>query len=694
MRPDVRAGLLAAGVVALGLVDIGTRTFATNDEARFPVLGQSLLSGGHWLVPSLNGIAYVNKPPLLAWAIAAVSWPAGHVTQLTAVMPSVVAGLVTVLMVYRLGRELWNTTTGRYAAAIAATTQGLFVHARLAMPDMMLTAFAAIAFWALQRMRRRRGSLEWLVFYAAVAGGFWTKGAAGLMPLGIAVGYALMRRGVEPMGWLRLGPGLGVFGLLLAPWTLFASVRDGDAVHQTVFLDYVRWYLPQRLSIVTILTPLQHALSVAFPWTWLAPFALYDAWRLRRGRGAERDAVVLALFWAAAVLAMVSVSHQQRLRYYVPLVPPLSLLLGWWLATAVVQCRRLTLWPLRATAALYGTVAAVAVAWSLAQGRLLADASAMLPTSTWQATLTVIAAGTVVVAMEVGLRGHRLRRALPLAVVGAAVLVASLHHAEEARRNAAHDYTGLARLAHQLRQAGAPVATLGVPVLPVAFYVGERVADLTPEAQARIGRAAFAGDTALVIADERRLGDAGEALTIGARATLGRQRVVIARVRAATADQATAALGAAIRRPATSSPLVSRHIAFELLSLIVALAAVVARGYVVRHGGDRVVISVAETTAILALASFPGHWLVFAGGVAAAAICAYVRWRRPALSPRPHDLVGALLLLALPLDVLEDVLQGTPIAVDPIWIASAIGGFALITARRVYFSFRSSHGAA
>ena len=62
MRPDVRAGLLAAGVVALALVDIGTRTFATNDEARFPVLGQSLLSGGHWLVPSLNGIAYVNKP--------------------------------------------------------------------------------------------------------------------------------------------------------------------------------------------------------------------------------------------------------------------------------------------------------------------------------------------------------------------------------------------------------------------------------------------------------------------------------------------------------------------------------------------------------------------------------------------------------------------------------------------------------
>lgn len=683
-RPRAHAGWVpAAGVVLLALVDVGTRTLATNDEARFPVLAQYLLADGNWLVPSLNGVPYVNKPPLLAWAIALVSWPIGHVTQLTAVIPSVLAGLVTVLMVYRLGRELWNTTTGRYAAAIAATTQGLFVHARLPMPDMMMTAFAAVSLWALNRMRRRPRSFGWLVFYFAVAAGFWTKGAAGLMPLGVALGYALLRRRAEPMRWLRPVPGLVVLGLLLVPWTLFATVREGDAVHRTLAVDYLRWYLPQGLSIATVVTPLEHVLSITFPWMWLVPFALYDAWRLRRGRGAEREAVILILFWAAAVFAMVCISHQQRLRYYVPLVPPLSLLLGWWLAAAVVHWRSVTLWPLRWTAALCGAAAALAIAWSVAQGRLLPEAWAILPTSRWQAAVTVAAAGTMIVAMEIGLRSRRVRRAFPVAAVAAAVLVATLQHAEETRRNAAHDYPTLVRLAQQVRDPNETVATLGVPALPIAFYLGDRVTDLTPEARARIGRAALAHDTALIVTEEAQLRARGEPAGIVARAALGRQDVVVAHVTVRRSEIDTALpIGPTQHRPVSAPPR-SRHVAVELMCLIVALGAIAARTYAIRHGATTSLVYGMEAITILALASFPAHWLVFAGGVVVAGVCGYVRWHRPAFAGHPHELVGALLLLALPLDILEDVLQGSPVKADAVWLFTAAVGLVLISWTRL-----------
>jgi 4-amino-4-deoxy-L-arabinose transferase-like glycosyltransferase/membrane-associated phospholipid phosphatase len=671
----MRAGwVLAGGVVVLSLVDVGTRVLATDDEACFPVLAQSLLggAGGHWLVPSLNGAPYVNKPPLLAWAIVAASWPVGQVTQLTAIIPSVLAGLVTVLLVYRLGRELWNTTAGRYAAAIAATTQGLFLHARLAMPDMMMTAFAALGFWALQRMRRRPDTLVWLVFYAAVAAGFWTKGPAGLMPLGIAIGYALWRRRAEPVRWLRLAPGLAVLALMLAPWPIVAAVRETDAMHRTFAVDYLLWYAPQRLSIMTVVTPLQHALGVLFPWVWLAPFAVHDAWRMRRGRGAERDAVLLVLVWAAAAFAMVAVSHQQRVRYYLPLVPPLSLLLGWWLATAAVQWRRVTLWPLRWTAAGGGVVSAVAVAWSLAQGRRAPEALAVLPTSPWQLVLIVAAAVTLVAGMEIGLCGRRLGRAFPVAAVAAALLVASLHHAEETRRNATENYAKLARTTQRVHAPGEPVATLGVPALPVAFYLGERVIDLASEADAR-------ADVGLVVADARRLAERGTPARVAARAMLGRREVVVARL-GETGDE----VGAIARTPiSTPRPLLSRHIAFELVCVLVALAGIVGRTRAVRHGAPTAVVFLAEAVVILALASFPAHLAVFVLGLLAVAGCGYVRWRHPALVGRPHEMAGALFVLALLLDILEDVLQGKPVTADPVWMLAALLGLVLITWARV-----------
>jgi 4-amino-4-deoxy-L-arabinose transferase-like glycosyltransferase/membrane-associated phospholipid phosphatase len=680
-RPVARMRWLAwVCAVVLAAIDVGARTLTNNDEARFPVLAQFILGGGDWLVPSLNGVPYVNKPPLLAWVIAAASWPIGHVTQLTAVIPSVLAGLITVIVVYRLGRELWNPTTGRYAAAIVATTQGLFIHSRVPMPDMMLTAFGALSLWALHRMRRRQPGLAWLAFYAALAAGFWTKGPAGLMPLGVALGYALLRRRVEPIGWLRLGPGVLVLAGLLAPWVLAASLREAEAVHTTVAVDYVLWYVPQHLSIMTLLTPIEHLISVMVPWAWLAPFALYDAWQLRRGKGAEREAVVLVLLWIVAVFALVSVSQQQRVRYYVPLVPPVSLLLGWWLGTAVVQRRTLSLWPFRWTAALLGTGAAIAVVWSAAQGHLLRDAWVMLPTSTGQTALVIVAGATVIIATELGLRTQRLTRAVPIAVVAAAVFLAALNHAEQRQHNAAADFPAMVRLAAQQRAAGQRIATAGIPALPVAFYLGEPVTELAPDALARGGSAE--PGTIVMVADSVALDQETASIGVLDRRPLGRQQVVIGRVTGPLASRPPAtASGPASRSVARTSNHV-RHLAFELLCLVIALAAVVGRTRALRHGTPTAVYA-AEAIIILALASFPADVWMFVAGLVAAGSYAYLRWRRLALPDSPHVWAAVLLMLALPLDVLDDMLQGHAFTVDPVWLISALLGAALLTWSRL-----------
>jgi 4-amino-4-deoxy-L-arabinose transferase-like glycosyltransferase len=662
--------VVGALVLLLATTDLGRRTFTNNDEARFPVLAQQMIESGQWLLPSLNGAPYVNKPPLLAWLIVLVSSLLGQVTLLTAVVPSAAAGLATVFIIYRLGAELWNVTAGRYAAIIAATTQGFYVYERLAMPDMLLTAFAAGSVWALTRMYRHPDGHAWIGFYAALAGGFWVKGPAGLMPLVFAVAFAVVQRRVRPVSWLRFARGMVTLGVLIAPWWIMAASREAPTLQRTVAFDYLLWYLPRQLSPMFFITPVQHTLSLVFPWAWFLPFALYDAWRFGRGRGSERDAVTLVLVWAAAVFIMVFPSHQQRIRYHLPLVPPLALLLGWWLAGVTLKWRTVTLWPLRWTAALFATVVATGLVRSAAHGRVLADVRTALPLFPVEAALAGVAAATVVIALEIGLRYRRVERAFVIAGVAAATFVTLIYHGQVERVNAKYDYVPVLGQIAAARQGGESVSTWNVHPLPLAFYLGEPVTDLAgPDRSVHARR--NADEATIVVTDDRLLPRLEEtsAPVIVAHAKLGRQTVTIARA-TLPPDHSVFARAALTDEP----PDLSRHLALELMCVGVAVAGMILRAYAIGHGGSPTSILSSESVIILALAAFPGHWAVFALGLAAVALYWYRRRHRAAVAVPNAYAVGTVLVAPLPLDILEDILGGAHVAVDPLWTMTAAIG--------------------
>jgi hypothetical protein len=74
---------------------------------------------------------------------------------------------------------------------------------------------------------------------------------------------------------------------------------------------------------------------------------------------------------------------------------------------------------------------------------------------------------------------------------------------------------------------------------------------------------------------------------------------------------------------------------------------------------------------------------MFVAGVVATGSYAYLRWRRLALPDSPHVWAAALLMLALPLDMLDDMLQGHAFTADPVWLISALLGAALLTWSRL-----------
>jgi 4-amino-4-deoxy-L-arabinose transferase-like glycosyltransferase len=455
-------------------VDLGQRILATNDEARFPLLAQDMLTRGAWFFPQLNGVAYNAKPPLLVWLIALASWPAGAVTQLTAVLPSAAAGVGLALVVYAAGRAMFGVEAGRLAALALVTTQGWVLHSRVPMPDMLMTLFLTAAVAMLWPMTRGRSGPWWLGFYGAAGAAFWAKGWAALAALAVAVAWAAASRRAGRWRALRLPAGLLLLAAIIAPWYLGKLLLERAAMGQVFVQDSLLWYLPRSPNV--LIGPPQHLFGILFPWALVAPLAAWQAVRAIREDRAERDGLLFLLVWSLALLVCFGIAEQQRLRYYLPLAPPAALLVGWWGARAVETRGGAGGVPWRVYAVI-GAVLAVSAALSLALRRTWLHATHVsFPTSALEVVTVAGGLLLMIAALVHGVRRGGLPRAFAVAWLGAALSVAGAYHWELERRNAAYDYPRVRAEARRLLPETPVVAAWGIYELPFSFYLGRRVA--------------------------------------------------------------------------------------------------------------------------------------------------------------------------------------------------------------------------
>ena len=62
--------LVAAAIMApvwFFLNGLGSFPLRDNNEGLYAEIAREMLVDGHWIVPHLNGVPYIEKPPLLYW---------------------------------------------------------------------------------------------------------------------------------------------------------------------------------------------------------------------------------------------------------------------------------------------------------------------------------------------------------------------------------------------------------------------------------------------------------------------------------------------------------------------------------------------------------------------------------------------------------------------------------------------------
>ncbi len=329
-------GGLAVLIAVIWLVTLGSRPLFNPDEGRYAEIPREMLAGESWIIPHLDGLAYIEKPPLQYWATAAALRVFGP-RVFAARLYTALCALLTVAIVWVAAQRLWGVAAAWRVAAVLSSTLLFVVLGQLLTLDMSLTCYMTLAlagFLLAQplpgRAQRPASSRRWmLVAWAAAALGVLTKGlVAAAIPAAVLLLYSLYSRDFSP--WRRLHPllGLPVFLAITVPWFWLAQ-RDLPDFAEFFFIhEHVSRYL----------TPSAHREEVwwffgavfllgSTPWTVSAVRVVATGWVRRAPRG-QFDPALFLWIWAVFIGVFFSLSDSKLIPYLLPAMPAVALLIA------------------------------------------------------------------------------------------------------------------------------------------------------------------------------------------------------------------------------------------------------------------------------------------------------------------------------------------------------------------------------
>lgn len=221
------------------------------DEGAFSEATLEMFERGDFLSTYLNGEPRYDKPILIYW-LQAASVLAFGVDEFAFRLPSALCATLWVALTFLFARRYFGAQTAMLAAALMATSLGVYVIGRAATADALLNMLIAASMFAAWRhlelahhgesaRRDRSDRRAWLLAtHAAIGLGFLAKGpVAILIPLAVTFLFCVLRRDLRTWAWAAFDPlGLLLFAAIALPWYAVILHKEGWAFVQGFFLKH------------------------------------------------------------------------------------------------------------------------------------------------------------------------------------------------------------------------------------------------------------------------------------------------------------------------------------------------------------------------------------------------------------------------------------------------------------------------
>jgi 4-amino-4-deoxy-L-arabinose transferase-like glycosyltransferase len=435
IKRQVIPGAVFVAVFSLStfFLGLGTPALWDRDETTYAIAAREMQARNDWLMPTIEGRPFLEKPILMYWLVRA-SYAGLGFDEFSSRLPSAVFGFFTCFTIFFMARALWGGEAAVYAAIVFSTSLLPAVVFRLLVPDPALTFFTALAFASyLRSTAKAEGDRRFLALaYASIALGFLAKGPIALFPAPVFVlhGWLIRRASARYFGRLTLRHAflIGLAVALAAPWFAYAFYTHEDTaarffLHENLqrFASVIEGHRGNAMYYVPVL------LMGMFPWPFFLIASSNNLTKKGTGLSAADPDILLFVLWIVIPLTALSLSATKLPHYLLIVFPAIACLTGKFLSDAASGARSLQA-PLAATASFCVLLAAALVVTHFAAPRY-APAAVLYPFL----LLSLFSFAATLSAFR-----RRPRRAIFLMCAGAAVFcvglfVISLHVVENMR---------------------------------------------------------------------------------------------------------------------------------------------------------------------------------------------------------------------------------------------------------------------
>ena len=367
---------------------------------------------GDYLVPYYNGLIRLEKPPLPYWLVVLVhraldETHGTRISELEARIPSLVAGLLLLLVTFQLGAVAFDDRrVGLVAVALLATSSDFFIYSRSARPEMLYALFCVLQMLGIMIAVRRAehgfsttggAALAWGATVAAL----YAKGpqAPAFFLVGTSLALLMRRPRLSPLKALRLPAGLALVAVAVVPYFAYLAMQGENA------LGFWASQIVQDKPVPLWLRPLRFFYPSAIvvgmaPWIVGIGLALRDAWKRRH------PSIVVLASCIVVTVACLSFAGKLRHHYVLPATPLCAVLAA---AAAVDLYQRVSAGeiPLRTLRSLGIAQSAVIALALLAAGGLSLRPHAITGSGMWIAAAPWLVAGAMLAVVGVRLTTSR-----------------------------------------------------------------------------------------------------------------------------------------------------------------------------------------------------------------------------------------------------------------------------------------------
>jgi 4-amino-4-deoxy-L-arabinose transferase-like glycosyltransferase len=270
-------------------------------DATHAQAAQHIATSGDWVTMYVNGIRYLEKPPLPYW-IVAVDYHVFGYNVFATHLPMALAVLGCAWIAWTWSRRAWGDRAAFYAALAMLTSIGVFLFTRTLIPESLLTFFLLLSLYSFLTGIEDRKPARFYIAYASLAIALLAKGlVAPIFFVAAVVPYLVVTADWKKWRQFHLFTGLLVFLAIGAPWHILAGLANpghGNPVGNVPSPGHVHgffyFYFINEHFLRFLGTRFPHdynrqpwyvywlgQLIWLFPWSLFLPIVIRRAWRNR-----------------------------------------------------------------------------------------------------------------------------------------------------------------------------------------------------------------------------------------------------------------------------------------------------------------------------------------------------------------------------------------------------------------------------